>query len=389
MTEQEYIQQHIDDDVRELALKPVPQGIDLHWCLQQIEGRQHAVKKLPRWASTPDVWYPPHLPMEQCSSQETALYKAQLVQDLLPHPSQRISMADLTGGYGVDFSYIAPHFQHAHYIELDPSLCHIAHHNMPLLGLPHAHIHNTDATHYYQSHTLTIIDPARRDLHGRKTIALADCTPNIIELQDHLRTIAPYTIIKLSPMLDICHTLNLLSGIAQIHVVSVKGECKELLLVMTRQVNATPQIICANLQTDQPVYSASTDSHPAPTLALSPAQYLYEPNASILKGGIQDTLCHTYHTDKLHSHSNLFTSHTPIPHFPGRRFCILQVCLFDKHSIRQLQSTTPQANITIRNFPGTVESLRRRLKIKEGGDKYIFATTLSQGQHVLIVCEKM
>lgn len=389
MTDREYITQHQDDDVHQLALKPSPQGIDLHWCLQQIEGRQLALKKLPKWAATTDVWYPPHLPMEQCSSQETALYKAQLVQDLLPHSSQRNSMADLTGGYGVDFSYIAPYFQHAHYIELDPTLCYIARHNMPLLGLPHAHIHNTDATHYHQSHTLTFIDPARRDLHGRKTIALADCTPNIIELQDHLRTIALYTIIKLSPMLDICHTLNLLSGIAQIHVVSVKGECKELLLVMTRQVNATPQIICANLQTDQPIYSASTHSHPAPSLALSPAQYLYEPNASILKGGIQDTLCHTYHTDKLHSHSNLFTSHTPIPHFPGRRFCVLQVCLFDKHSIRQLQSTTPQANLTIRNFPGTVESLRRRLKIKEGGDKYIFATTLSQGQHVLIVCEKM
>lgn len=389
MTDREYITQHQDDDVHQLALKPSPQGIDLHWCLQQIEGRQLALKKLPKWAATTDVWYPPHLPMEQCSSQETALYKAQLVQDLLPHSSQRNSMADLTGGYGVDFSYIAPYFQHAHYIELDPTLCYIARHNMPLLGLPHAHIHNTDATHYHQSHTLTFIDPARRDLHGRKTIALADCTPNIIELQDHLRTIALYTIIKLSPMLDICHTLNLLSGIAQIHVVSVKGECKELLLVMTRQVNATPQIICANLQTDQPIYSASTHSHPAPSLALSPAQYLYEPNASILKGGIQDSLCHTYHTDKLHSHSNLFTSHTPIPHFPGRRFCVLQVCLFDKHSIRQLQSTTPQANLTIRNFPGTVESLRRRLKIKEGGDKYIFATTLSQGQHVLIVCEKM
>ena len=388
MTNQEYILLHQDQDVRHLALKPAPQGIDHTWCLQQIEGRQIAHKKLPLWAQIPDLWYPPRLPLEQCSSQDTAQYKALLAQNLIPQADQRHSFVDLTAGYGVDFSYIAPHFHKATYIEQNPTLCHIARHNMPLLRLPHAEIHNTDSTHYTHPHTLTLIDPARRDTHGRKTVALEDCTPNIIHIQEQLRSISPHTIIKLSPMLDISQALSQLSHITQIHVISVKGECKELLLVMSTHPNPTTQIFCANLHTDQPTYTAPYPTHATPTITSTPSQYLYEPNASILKAGIQDTLCHTQHTDKLHPHSNLFTSPTPCPQFPGRRFRILQVHDFSKQSIKQLQSDITQANLAIRNFPGTVDALRKRLKIKEGGDKYIFATTLSQGQHVLIVCEK-
>ncbi len=418
-TNEEYILQHRNDDVRQLALKKGPEGVDVPWCLQQIEGWQLARKKLPRWASAEGLlWFPPRLSMEQCSSELTALYKQQLVERLLPR-EQRGSMADLTGGFGIDFSYIAPLFAHSTYVERQSVLCDIARHNLPLLGLPEAEVVEGDCVQQ-MSHTgsalplqtdLLFMDPARRDTAGRKTVALEDCTPNVVEMQTLLLSRARFLILKLSPMLDISLALRALRGVVEVHVVSVKGECKELLLVLRGEqggaesacVEGTvasceqnPEGItyhCVNLDaSDAPLCCTQAERSVAPVImqaeALSPSCYLFEPNASVLKVGCQDLLCQRYGVAKLHPCSNLFVGPHPVDGFPGRQFSIVAVSDFGKKGLKRLLADVQQANLTTRNFPTSVADLRKKLKLREGGDTYLFATTLSDGSHALIRCVK-
>ena len=393
MNNQEYIQRHRDEDVRVLALKPVPEGVDLKWCLQQIEGWQTARHKLPRWADIAGLWFPPHLSLEQCSSEDTAKYKSQLAGRLLPSPDLRSSMIDLTGGYGVDFSYMAPAFQHAVYVEQQPHLCDIAKCNFPLLGLTNATIINEETSpgspFMQEQYSLIYLDPSRRNTAGKKMVAIEDCTPNLAALQEILLEHSRYVVIKLSPMLDITQALRVLHQVCEIHIVSVRGECKELLFVLSASSHR-PTFYCVNLQSDDSVFVSDMPEEPrVPVCTENIQHYLYEPNASILKANQQDALPGKYDIAKLHPQSHLFTSDTFYADFPGRVFETEDWSHFNKQELRLFLSGISQANLTVRNFPSTVAELRKKLKLKEGGDVYIFATTLHDGTHALIRCKKI
>jgi 16S rRNA G966 N2-methylase RsmD len=385
MTNEEFIAQNKNADVHALALGKVPTGINLHYCLRQIEGWQKAQQKLPSWAKTEGIIYPVRLSIEQCSSEQTALYKQKLVARLLPENRQR--MVDLTGGFGIDFSCLAQLFDEADYVEQNKQLCETAHHNFPLLGLSKARVHNKTCEEYIDGmglFSLIYLDPSRRDAAGRKMVALSDCTPDIEILQDKLLDHATMTIVKLSPMLDIQDTLRRLPNVNEVHVVSVNGECKEMLLVLCRE-KRNVIFHCTNIAAQTQTFSTEK-RETEPLIASRLERYLYEPNASILKAGVQNALCQTYNVGKLHPFSHLFTSPHFIKDFPGRAFVIEDYCGFAKKDIKVMLAGIIQCNLTIRNFPSTVTELRKRLKLREGGDDYLFATTLGDGSHALLRC---
>ena len=388
MTNEAFIAQNKDADVRALALSKVPAGIDLYFCLQQIEGKQIAQKKLPSWAKTEGVLYPPKLSLEQCSSEQTALYKQQLVVRLLP--KERQNMVDLTGGFGIDFSFLAKQFEEADYVETNEQLCETAQHNFPLLGHTKARVHNRSCEDFIDEmgeFCLIYLDPSRRDSDGRKVVALSDCSPNIETLQDKLLDHAPIVIVKLSPMLDIQDTLRRMSDVCEVHVISVGGECKEVLLVLSREKKDKLCFYCVNITAQtQSFCTKSRDAEPV--IASQLERFLYEPNASILKAGVQNALCQTYDVKKLHPFSHLFVSSHFIEDFPGRTFLIEDYCNFAKKDLKRMLEGIDQCNLTVRNFPTTVAELRKRLKLREGGNIYLFATTLSDGSHALLRCSQ-
>ena len=225
-----FIRQHASDDVRQLALRRAPEEVDLRQALQQIEGRQLAARKLPAWAATDGLLFPPRLALEQCSSEATAHYKRLIAERILTSYS---TFADLTAGFGVDFAALAPLFAHAIYVERQEALCKLARHNLPLLGLPRAEVRCAAAEDLLEElalspATLLFLDPARRDAAGRKVALIEDCTPDVCALQGRLRAAARFTLIKLSPMLDLAAALRSMRNVAEAHVVAVDGECKEL-----------------------------------------------------------------------------------------------------------------------------------------------------------------
>ena len=387
MTNEEFIAQNRNADVRELALSNVPAGIDLQFCLQQIAGMQTAEKKLPSWANTKGILYPPKISLEQCSSEQTALYKQRLVERLLPMKRQK--MVDLTGGFGIDFSFLAKLFEEADYVESNEKLCEIAQYNFPLLGLPRARVHCSKGEDFLDEmgdFCFVYIDPSRRDANGKKVVALSDCSPDIERLHDTLLRHAPIVMVKLSPMLDIQDTLRRLPNTSEVHVVSVGGECKEVLVVLCREKTSDVRYYCVNIASQKQTFSTKA-RNAEPVIAPRPERYLYEPNASILKAGVQNALCQTYDIRKLHPFSHLFVSAHFIEDFPGRAFEIEDYCGFGKRELKKLLEGISQCNLTVRNFPATVAELRKRLKLREGGDTYLFATTLSDESHVLIRCK--
>ncbi len=382
---QRFIEEHKNDDVHTLALqaKRYPH-IDIHSAVTQIEGWQTAKNKLPEWAASEGIIYPPRLSMEQCSSQATALYKASLAGGE--------AIADLTGGFGIDCSYLARNFGKAIYIERNPVLCDIARHNFPLLGLTHIEIKNQECESVLPtlpSLDWIFIDPARRDGDGRKVVALADCTPDVAQLEEELLRKSKKVMIKCSPMLDIAAARRELKNISEVHIIAVNNECKELLFILAAH-KGEPRTHCINITGKGCEKFSFTDSEEQTTgtpLAESPQTFLYEPNAAIQKAGCHRALAQSTSSRKLHPNSHLYTAENHIEHFPGRKFRVIKVYSFTKNDIKEL-SSLGKANITVRNFPESVQQLRKRLKLTDGGDKYIFATTLADERKALILCEK-
>lgn len=387
MNNREYIVRHRNEDVRMLALRCSESGVDVSFCLRQIEAWQKARTKLPRWADTDDIIFPPRINMEQCSSQTTAEYKRNLILRLLPR--HRSSMVDLTGGFGVDFSFLSPLFEKAVYVERDSELCQIASHNLPLLGISHAQVVCAQAECFLEEvahQNLLFLDPARRDDAGRKVVALHDCSPDVEALSSRLLSLSDVVVVKLSPMLDVGQALQRLPDVCEVHAVSVDGECRELLLVLSAS-DAPLTYHCVNLGRQHQIF-ITEERHAQPLMASAPGRYLYEPNASILKVGVQDALCQTYNVAKLHPFSHLFTSGEICDEFPGRRFLVEDFTTCGKRELKTFLRDIPKANLSVRNFPSTVASLRKQWHLAEGGDVYLFATTLSDGTHVLIRCRK-
>ena len=389
-----FVREHCDDDVRALALQARRDGdVDLPWALDQIQGRQTARRKLPSWAATDGIVYPPHLSMEQCSSEQTAEYKCGIVERL---PQQcRGLLMDLTGGFGVDFAFMARCFNRAVYVERQDVLCDIAQHNFSVLGLDHVSILHADAVGALKdlaadpTTTFFYLDPARRDSNKARTYAIADCSPNVLELQDSLFKAGRYVLVKLSPMLDWHKAVSDLGKrVAEVHIVSVGNECKELLLLMSANHDGEPTIYCVN--DDQTlIYKPSQDSV-SPTLTTDVhAAFLYEPNASIMKAGCFGVLTQHYPVTALALDSHLFVSNEEVKNFPGRAFSISAVTSMNKKELALALKGITRANIAVRNFPMSAQELRKRLRLADGGDCYIFATTSANGDHLLYLCRKL
>ncbi|MBO4549463.1 MAG: hypothetical protein J5733_01925, partial [Bacteroidaceae bacterium] len=276
------------------------------------------------------------------------------------------------------------------YVESNANLCEIAHHNFPLLNLPKTKIYCSKCEDFLDemgSFCFIYLDPSRRNEAGRKVVALSDCSPNVEALQEKLLAHAPIVLVKLSPMLDIQDTLRRLTNVNEVHVVSVDGECKEVLLMLCREKKDDLPFCCVNIAAQTQTFCTTTRDA-EPIIATSLEQYLYEPNASILKAGVQNALCQTYDVRKLHPFSHLFISSHFIEDFPGRAFVIEDYCGFAKKDLKRMLADISQCNLTVRNFPATVAELRKRLKLREGGDSYLFATTLGDNSHVLIRCKQ-
>lgn len=487
----DFIRQHQDDDVRQLAFlgSKYPE-VDMPFALDQIRGRKMARVKLPRWASIDGIIYPPHISMEQCSSEQTALYKAELAARLLglspsssengeekgkesenasnlhlsencefagkgavdpefakneatckkqqilteadrnvneikeePHEgdfSEETGFVDLTGGFGVDFSYIASRLGvKSMYVERQAHLCEAAKENFGRLGLKNAIVKNGDGIEVLHSFAskkeaaasdslgitedqsqsllktnlglkLIFIDPARRDDAGNKVVSLKDCTPDVTLLQEEMLSKADYVIIKLSPMLDWHRAVSELNCVKEVHIISVSNECKELLLVLSARNMGNLRIYCVNdaqsfVCEESDMESSSVKIAP---FTLEEMLYLYEPNASLMKAGCFGVLSERYDARMLSKNSHLFVSREPIAVFPGRSFRIIAVSSFNKKELKRHLSGITKANIATRNFPLSVAELRKRLKLKDGGETYIFATTLSDESHVLVITEK-
>lgn len=457
----EFVAMHRDEDVRELALKAKRvDGLDLPLALDQIAGWQIASKKLPQWASCEGIVYPPHISMEQCSSQFTAQYKSEITQTLLV-PSATVharmsdsgesdiqtaksalhlsdsaesdtqeaktglrmsdsgesdtlvakrAMVDLTGGFGVDFSYLARGFSQATYVERQRHLCELAEHNMAALGLDQARIVCSDGVEYLSQMDpvdFIYLDPARRDEHGSRTYAIEDCTPNVLELRDLLLAKSRFTLVKLSPMLDWRKAVVDFDGaVREVHIVATGNECKELLLVLGRpaQANArdsvdgagsyqclAPHVFCVN--DDQRIDYDSAEYTQGLRIGGKPLpdakRYLYEPNASIMKAGCFDLVEERFGVTQIGPSSHLFVSEQQIADFPGRGFTIEAVGSMNKKDTKRLLNGMKQANIAVRNFPLTAPQLRKKLKLADGGTVYLFGTTMQGGGHVLLRTSKI
>ena len=382
-----FVRQHADDDVRKLALRGSTDGVDLTLALQQIQGRQAARKKLPSWASQEDILYPPHLNMEQCSSEQTARYKA----GICAHQPASTTLVDLTGGFGVDFAFMSEAFDEATYVERNSELFAISSANMKILA-PKAKCLNEDGLevlHRLDHVSLIFMDPARRDCHGGRTYGISDCTPNVLEIKDELLQKADVVMLKLSPMLDWHKAISDLGEqyIKEVHIVSVQNECKELLIVMQQQPAEPLTIYCVN---DDSIFSYRPSSLSSNHIShLSSLIYLYEPNASIMKAGCFAEVEQAFGVSQLAPNSHLFASEQAIADFPGRKFRVTAVTSMNKQDLKQALKDIRQANIAVRNFPMSVADLRKRLKISEGGNDYIFATTLTEGKKVLIICQHL
>ena len=382
----DFIKSHREEDPRKLALqaKRYP-TVDILQAVTQIEGWQAAREKLPAWAATEGIIYPPRISMEQCSSEATARFKSTIANGE--------SLADLTGGFGIDFSYMAQGFKKATYIERSEVLCNIARENLKLLGIGHATVINGNSEEVLkgiEKQDWIFVDPARRDGVGRKVVALSDCEPDVTAMEQLLLEKSRKAMIKCSPMLDITAASRQLKSIEAIYIVAVNNECKELLFILGSEPGTTPPTHCVNIKHGKAgIYTCTPDEDKKePAYSSSVGNYLYEPNAAIQKAGCHRALAAHFGIAKLHPNSHLFTSEEVVKGFPGRAFKVEKCYGFSKSDIKDIQALQ-KANIAVRNFPAGVEELRKRLKLADGGEHDIFATTVAKGEKVLVVCKKV
>ena len=380
----EFIRIHADEDVRQLAFlgKKNPE-VNMAYALDQIAGRQKARVKIPSWASIDGIVYPPHISMEQCSSEQTARYKARIAGN-----GEKI--VDLTAGFGVDMAFMSAGFKQAVHVEMQPQLCAISSENYKHLGLNHVQVVCNDGVgylHQMEHADLIFIDPARRDQHGARTYGIADCTPNVLEIIDEMLQKADRVMIKLSPMLDWQKTVADVGNVSQVHIVSVGNECKELLLEVKKGKDEKVKVFCVN---DDQVFSYEIgETHSFTPSPLHSFTFLYEPNASVMKAGCFNLISHRFGITQPDANSHLFLSDKLVEGFPGRRFVIERVSTMNKRELKEALAGIDKANVAVRNFPLSVADLRKRLKLKDGGDVYIFATTDAKKGHLVMVCRKI
>ena len=392
----DFIEKHLKDDVRQLALQKFPDDIDKMLVLNHIEARQLLSKKVPSWASNPDLLFPKHLSIEQCSSELTAKYKASII-------SGGDIFVDLTGGLGIDSYFLSEKFKTAYYVENQKELCDLAEHNFQVLGRKITVVNSDAETFLSKNHNfdLIFIDPARRDIYNRKMVSLHDCSPDVVDLvETHGRASLQY-LIKVSPMLDILLITNELKNISEVHIVSVKNECKEILIKIEPGFDEEIKYFCVDLQPvgtrhalspqDAMVFQfvESEEKSAIPSYSSNIQKYLYEPNASLMKSGAFKLISQRFAIEKLHVNSHLYTSDNLISDFPGRIFEIVGFAPFNKKIKKELLNDITEASIATRNFPLSANELRKNLNLKESDKNYVFGTTLIGEKKVVILCKKI
>jgi 16S rRNA G966 N2-methylase RsmD len=324
--------------------------------------------------------------MEQCSSEQTAYLKSQLIKGE--------TLVDLTGGFGVDCAFLSQSFQQAFYVEKNSELADIVTHNYRALGLTNISVNTADAGDYLKTMkpvSTIYIDPARRDDYGRKMVSICDCLPNLSELRNLLFEKADDVWVKYSPMLDISLAIKELVSVVELFVISVENECKELLFHLKKEGKEDPKITCFNLQRkgdSKFEFTYNEESLQPLLLADRVGDYLYEPNSSILKAGCFKRLCEVYKLRKLDVNSHLYTSEQLQSDFPGRIFHVEETSTLNKKSLKDFLAGVTKANVTLRNFPMSVDEFRKKMKIKEGGDCYLFGTTIA-GVNSILKCTKI
>ena len=407
----DFIEKHLKDDVRQLALQKFPDDVDKMLVLNQIEARQLLSKKVPSWASNPDLLFPKHISIEQCSSELTAKYKASII-------SGGGTFVDLTGGLGIDSYFLSEKFKTSYYVENQKELCELADHNFEVLGRKITVI-NSDAESFLNdlpsrrdnACIVLYLDPARRDIYNRKMVSLHDCSPDVVELQRNLsktpvetRFIASQCItsmlIKASPMLDISLITNELQNISEIHIVSVKNECKEILIKIEPGFDGEIKYFCVDLQPvgtrhalspqDEKVFQfvESEEKSVIPSFSSSVKNYLYEPNSSLMKSGAFKLISQRFGIEKLHVNSHLYTSDNLISDFPGRIFEVVGFAPFNKKIKKELLKDITEASVATRNFPLSANDLRKTLNLKESDKNFVFGTTLIGEKKVVILAQK-
>tara|TARA_R100000935_G_scaffold8302_1_gene17310 strand:- start:26830 stop:27993 length:1164 start_codon:yes stop_codon:yes gene_type:complete len=377
---QEYIFTYAEDTSKlAFAGSPFPE-VSTAELLQQIESRRAIEKKLPTWFAEKNTVYPPKLNLEQTSSEATARYKASLVTGK--------SLADLTGGFGIDTFYFAEVFDTVTHFEKNKTLSELAAHNLEVFSKKNIFCKAEDGLQGIKSNTFDVlyVDPSRRNERKGKVFFLNDCEPNVPENLEYLLSSCTTLLVKTSPMLDISIGLQELKHVTEVHVVAVNNEVKELLWILKKETSESIQIQTVNLTSKGTQAFSFLPSGPIETVFSDPLRFLYEPNAAILKAGGFQYISEAFKLKKLHQHSHLFTSEA-LRDFPGRRFSIEKVVPYTKKEMRGI--TFAKANITTRNFPESVATLRKKWKIKDGGSKYLFFTTLENEDKIMLICAKV
>lgn len=383
-----FIELHLNDDVPKLALKADKyKDVEFNLALNQIKGRQKIKHKVPFFYKNVDILYPQLLSIEQASSQITAIYKSNLFGGEI--------LIDLTGGFGIDCYFLSKSYNQVFYVERNNELCDIAANNFKTLGANNILVNNTDSEEFIQNlkfADVIFIDPARRDSLGKKMVKLSDCEPNVTKLTEKLFEKTNKIMIKTSPLLDIKSALKELPATSEIHIISVDNECKELLFILDNQTEKNVILKTINFQKnhEQKFDFNLLDEYQSISKCTSVLyKYLYEPNSSIMKSGAFNTVASSYNLLKLHKNTHLYTSNELIRDFPGRIFVILSVSGSSKNDIKKLKSQYQKANITVRNYPVSVDNFRKKTAIQDGGDTFIFACKLENETNSIIVCTKI
>ena len=380
----EFINKHLDENIHQLALQssrfPL---VDISMAIRQINGKQKIKSKVPLFYNNDEVLYPIQLSLEQSSSESTAKYKSNLCEGK--------SLVDLTGGFGVDCCFMSERFEGATYVERQAELCALANHNYRVLNRNNIEVVHAETEQYLEEMNPVdwiFIDPARRNSSGKKVVFLSDCEPDVSALSLLLLQKAKRVMIKLSPMMDITAAVKELPNTFEIHIISIENECKEVLLLLDQEVHSNPKITTVNLgknaKKDLFEFFQNEESVAQIGFASGSETYLYEPNASVMKSGAFKLISSKFELHKLHINTHLYTSVKLTLDFPGRVFRVENQSGNSKKELKELADKTPKANISVRNYPLSVDDLRKKLRIKEGGETYLFACTLANEQKVII-----
>ena len=380
-----FVLEHGNDDPAELLLAAHRwPDVDVRRAARIIEARQRIRGKLPSWHAHPELDYPGSLPLEQCSSEETALYK----QAFVPEGGR---IADLTGGLGVDCWAMSQSAAEAHYCERNAGLCAAARHNYPLLGAANVSVHEGDGIVWLEQDTagfdLIYLDPARRDGAARRVYDISDCEPNLLEVKDLLLQHAPRVLAKISPMADISRTLAQMPEIRELHIVAAGGEVKELLLLLENTPSAEEPLIVAAEGGIRFAFHPAEEPAAQVRYADCVGKYLFQPSKALRKAGAFRLLSHRFGVAKLAPSTHLYTADVPVDGFPGKCFTVEEVIPWGKSAIQDLRSRFDRIELTALNFPLATDALRQRLGIPGGGASHLFATTLMNKDKVLIRCK--